>query len=530
MALNAGQIIHGRYRIARLLGQGGMGAVYRAWDLSLNLPVALKEMLPDPTMDSMRLHELREQFRREAQVLATLSHPNLPRVTDFFEWNANVYLIMDFIEGDSLAAIIEHQGPLPEHQVLLWAAQLLDALQACHERNIIHRDIKPQNIIICKDGRAVLVDFGLVKLWDPKQPQTQRIIQGMGTREYASPEQYGIGGGHTEPQSDIYSLGATLYHALTGQEPASAMERLSQPDILRSFQETGVMVRPQVESAIFQSMALRPDQRFVTTFMMKTALTAPVSAPTYPSFAPYKHTAVMPQQPWAQAENGQVPTPTRVSTRTQLNPPLNPPWQLELGAAILMAVVGTIVTQLILWGLSAWDALVGMSIGAVFAGTLGWIIGDTIFQALTQPGSGTALPAAVNRPTQRLVASTRMLMEKLSTSQQIVLIAVLMLIVVLAAWLLGPLILSIPFLWNNFPSYAIAGVLVYTAVGRKTGFTVLTQVLVILIGGLVLKVRIGFGVSVSKYFICGVLGGILMEAVAFITDRLLIKPKTRDVV
>ena len=92
MALNAGQIIHGRYRIARLLGQGGMGAVYRAWDLSLNLPVALKEMLPDPTMDSMRLHELREQFRREAQVLATLSHPNLPRVTDFFEWNANVYL------------------------------------------------------------------------------------------------------------------------------------------------------------------------------------------------------------------------------------------------------------------------------------------------------------------------------------------------------------------------------------------------------------------------------------------------------
>ncbi|MBN1179957.1 MAG: protein kinase, partial [Anaerolineae bacterium] len=102
MPLNQGQVIQNRYRIARLLRQGGMGSVYRAWDLTLNIPVALKEMLPEPGLQSQKLAAMRDQFQREAQVLAGLHHPNLPRVTDFFQWEGNAYLVMDFVEGESL--------------------------------------------------------------------------------------------------------------------------------------------------------------------------------------------------------------------------------------------------------------------------------------------------------------------------------------------------------------------------------------------------------------------------------------------
>ncbi|MGC9083686.1 MAG: serine/threonine-protein kinase, partial [Anaerolineae bacterium] len=163
--LTPGTIRHNRYRIARLLGKGGMGAVYRAWDLRLNVPVAIKEMVPQPGIDPHTLTQLRQQFYQEAQVLARLHHPNLVRVTDYFEESGNAYLVMDFVEGESLADLIAARGPLPEAQVLEWARQLLDALAYCHSQGVLHRDIKPQNVIIRPDGRAVLVDFGLVKLW-----------------------------------------------------------------------------------------------------------------------------------------------------------------------------------------------------------------------------------------------------------------------------------------------------------------------------------------------------------------------------
>jgi serine/threonine protein kinase len=526
MALSTGEIINERYRIARRLGQGGMGAVFRAWDLSLNLPVALKEMIPDPNLDAFRLQELRDQFRREAQILATLSHPNLPRVTDFFEWNGNVYLIMDFIEGESLDGIIQRQGPLPEEMVLNWASQLLDALNVCHTHNVIHRDIKPQNIIICPNGRAVLVDFGLVKLWDPNQPQTQRIIQGLGTREYSSPEQYGIGISHTEPRSDIYSLGATLYHALTGIAPASAIDRYSEPSILKPFHETGVMVNPQTEAVIFQSMALNPYQRFATTKLMKTALlTASLpSAHAYPTAASFQKTTVMPkQQPVSinYLQEFPTPIPQLPAERTIRQ---NPTWYVELGTAVVIAIVGTFVSQAILWRFRVWIPMIGICIGAIFAGALGWFIGDTIYQAITY--SPSTLPSAAgNRPTQRLVMSTHKLMQKLSILQQIALLVAVLFVVILAAWLLGPIFFDIPILWNNFPSYAIAGVLVYSAVGRKAGMVALAHTLAIFVGGMVLKTTIGIGLSVWDYLLSAIGGGIFMELTALIVDRTLIKPR-----
>ncbi|NLF02688.1 MAG: serine/threonine protein kinase, partial [Anaerolineales bacterium] len=168
-----------------------MGAVYRVWHLGLEKPVALKEMIPQPRLDAATLQRFRTQFRQEAIILGKLSHPNLVPVTDYFEENGNDYLVMAFVEGENLADRIERDGALPEDQVVVWARELLDALAYCHEHGVIHRDIKPQNVIITPEDRAVLVDFGLVKLWDPAAPQTRTVMRGMGTPEYAPPEQWG---------------------------------------------------------------------------------------------------------------------------------------------------------------------------------------------------------------------------------------------------------------------------------------------------------------------------------------------------
>ncbi|MGC9358253.1 MAG: serine/threonine-protein kinase, partial [Anaerolineae bacterium] len=132
MPLTTGQMLQHRYRIVSLLGQGGMGAVYRAWDTRLNIPMALKEMIPQPGLDAQTLAELREQFRQEATILARLQHPNLVNVTDFFEEEGNAYLVMNFVEGESLAQRIAREGALPEERVRHWATQLLNALAYCH--------------------------------------------------------------------------------------------------------------------------------------------------------------------------------------------------------------------------------------------------------------------------------------------------------------------------------------------------------------------------------------------------------------
>ena len=278
MTLATGQILQNRYRIVSLLGQGGMGAVYRAWDTRLNVPVALKEMTPQPGLDPQTLAQLRQQFHQEATVLARLDHPHLVRVTDFFEEGGNAYLVMNFVEGESLNERIEREGALPERDVLVWADQLLDALAYCHNQGVIHRDVKPQNVIIRPDGAppgagggAVLVDFGLVKLWDPSDPRTRTAIRAMGTPEYAPPEQYDATG-HTDPRSDVYSLSATLYHTLAGQAPPTATQRIVNPAVLAPVRTLNPQVSPNVEAALARALELQPEARFQTTVEMRAAL------------------------------------------------------------------------------------------------------------------------------------------------------------------------------------------------------------------------------------------------------------------
>ncbi len=266
MPLQTGQVFNNRYRIVKLLGQGGFGAVYRAWDSNLNKPCALKENL-DVSPEAQR------QFTREATVLANLSHPNLPRVTDHFILpGQGQYLVMDFVEGDDLASIVRQRGPVPPEQAITWAMQVADALSYLHTRQppVVHRDIKPANIRITPDGRAMLVDFGLVKIYNAQLKTT------MGARAvtpgYAPPEQYGHGS--TDARSDLYALGATLYNILTGQEPLESVQRMSGAQI-RPINQINPRINPAIGTAVEKAMSLDPNQRFQTVSEFKAALSAP---------------------------------------------------------------------------------------------------------------------------------------------------------------------------------------------------------------------------------------------------------------
>jgi len=272
MPIIPGQVIYSRYRVIALLRRGGMGAVYEAMDTALNVRCALKEMVPYPGTPGTALPQLREQFQQEALLLAELRHPNLPRVTDHFEEDGNAYLVMDYIHGKRLDEIIAQKRKLTEDEILDWTQQLMDALAHCHGQGVIHRDIKPQNVIITPQGRAILVDFGLAKLVDPSDPRTRTVMRGLGTPEYAPPEQYDAKKGYTDARTDVYSLGATLYHALTGEAPPTVTERIVDPKSLVPLGQRRDDVSGVTSQALMKAMALQPSQRFQNVADMHQAL------------------------------------------------------------------------------------------------------------------------------------------------------------------------------------------------------------------------------------------------------------------
>lgn len=272
MELSTGQTLNNRYRVIRLLGAGGMGAVYFARDPVLNRNVAIKQLQADPITGQLTVERIQAQFKREAQILAALHHPNLPRVTDYFTEGNLHYLVMDYIEGQTLQELVQvNSNGLAESQVLDWADQLLSALEYIHAHHLIHRDIKPANIRRTPDGRIFLVDFGLVKPYDPNDPRTTAMIHGIGTPEYSPPEQYDPAS-HTDERSDIYSLGATLYHLLTGQAPVSVTRRTSEPEAFRLPRAANVHISAEVEHIIMRAMEMERAKRFVSATDMRAAL------------------------------------------------------------------------------------------------------------------------------------------------------------------------------------------------------------------------------------------------------------------
>jgi serine/threonine protein kinase len=251
-----------RYQIIRPLGRGGMGTLYLARDLRFERRyVALKE-------NAESSPAAQEQFRLEAELLATLRHPHLPTVTDHFIDNRQ-FLVMDYVEGENLEETVEREGPLPEGRVLNWADQVLDALIYLHTQSppIIHRDVKPANIRITPEGEAALVDFGVAKYMVPGRATA--TVARAGSPGYAPIEQYS---GGTDTRSDLYSLGATLYLALTGHHPPESPAMVSRQKTLPLPRRLNPAISACTEAVILRAMRTNPEKRFQSAAEMRAAL------------------------------------------------------------------------------------------------------------------------------------------------------------------------------------------------------------------------------------------------------------------
>lgn len=290
-----GTLLNNRYRIVRILGQGGMGAVYRASDEHLNIQVAVKENL-------FLTEEYGRQFKSEATILAGLRHPNLPHVSDYFALeNQGQYLVMDYIEGEDLRERMERLGALPEREAILIGISICDALTYLHNRrpSVIHRDIKPGNIKVTADGQAVLVDFGLAKVMQGSQV-TSTGARAM-TPGYSPPEQYGTA--RTDFRSDIYSLGATLYAALTGVIPEDGLARMTGKAKLTPIRELAPKVNRKLADTIERALEVDPDDRFQNTEDFKKTL---VESGELSNYYQERPTIAPPPSPTDGSENGGV--------------------------------------------------------------------------------------------------------------------------------------------------------------------------------------------------------------------------------
>jgi eukaryotic-like serine/threonine-protein kinase len=303
--LSVGVVLRDRYEVLELVGQGGMGAVYKAEDLRLRGRIcALKEVLPELLARGVD-EQAHEQFYREASTLARLDHPNLPKVSDYFSQDGREYLVMDFVPGRDLRQMIDDARRqdtfLPEEAVLGWATQLCEALTYLHtqEPPVVHRDIKPSNIKLTPRGVVKLVDFGLVKLLQPDDSRTVTVVQGRGTAAYTPLEQYGGDTGHTDVRADIYALGATLYHLLTCQAPADAKQRFLRPGSLTPPRDLNPRISPGVERAILAAMSQHPDDRPASVEEVRTMLFTP--APAIPLTPPDPPAMTAEQAAWSAA-------------------------------------------------------------------------------------------------------------------------------------------------------------------------------------------------------------------------------------
>src|SRR4030043_1488414 len=253
MTLESGSLLNNRYRIVEVLGQGGMASVYKAIDENLGVEVCVKENL-------FTTDEYARQFRLEATILAGLRQPNLPRVSDHFVIEPlGQYLVVDFIEGEDLRQRLDRLGPLPEQEVIIIGVAICDAMAYMHSRKpmILHRDIKPGNVRITPNGHIYLVDFGLAKLVQGRET-TNTGARAM-TPGYSPPEQYGSA--RTDPRSDIYSLGATLYTALTDVLPADGLERAMSRIELTSIIKYNPKVSEHIVTIIETCLAVHPEER-----------------------------------------------------------------------------------------------------------------------------------------------------------------------------------------------------------------------------------------------------------------------------
>jgi WD40 repeat protein/serine/threonine protein kinase len=279
--MHIGDILNGTYQVERPLGVGGQARVWQARHLRLPRTFAIKEC-PLAGADQRELAERRTLFERERDILAALSHPGhpaIPKVSDFWEEPDQLFLVMDLVDGETLIELLNRRGRFTEAEVVTWGMQICEVLTYLHgwQPPIIYRDLSPDNVMLDRAGQLHLIDFGIARTYKPGQAQNTTSL---GKAGYASPEHLSGGKSQTDVRSDIYTLGALLYHLLTGQEPVAVVDRLKQK---ANLQGGRVLLRPstlnhkitqEMEACILKAMALEPDQRYQHAGEMQRALEA----------------------------------------------------------------------------------------------------------------------------------------------------------------------------------------------------------------------------------------------------------------
>src|SRR5262245_18012157 len=257
-----GEVLSGRYELEELVGTGGMSSVYRAHDRLLDRKVALKVLHEQYTADESYVG----RFRHEARSVASLSHPNIVTVIDRGEHEGRQFIVFEYVEGENLKRLIQRRGTAPVATALELAIQIALRLSFAHQRGLVHRDVKPQNVLLNGDGQAKVTDFGIARSLDVQHGMTQTGTV-LGTSDYIAPEQ--AQGQRVDEHTDIYSLGVVLYELLTNEVPypgenfvAVAMRHINEPP--PSIRDKRPDVSPRLEAAVQRAMAKRPEDRFDT--------------------------------------------------------------------------------------------------------------------------------------------------------------------------------------------------------------------------------------------------------------------------
>ena len=289
---------NGKYRLTHVVGQGGFGITYKGvWytevkgplgTIKTEVPICVKEYFfkdycyRDPDSFAVKVHsetgralfeKFKEKLIKEAKILSDVHHPHIVNVLEVFEENDTAYIAMEYISGNSLKYKMDKEGIMPEARVLRYMRQIGEALQFVHEKNILHLDIKPSNILIDQSGKARLIDFGVSKRYDIEQQETSTTMLTL-SKGFASIEQYDNEGTQSfSPCPDIYSLGATMYNLLTGKIPTESILRAARP--LPSPRDLNPSISAKTEAAIIKAMEIVPADRFQSMSEMLVALDFP---------------------------------------------------------------------------------------------------------------------------------------------------------------------------------------------------------------------------------------------------------------
>lgn len=259
--IEIGSVIDGKYKILSVIGQGGMSTVYLAINAKANKPWAIKEVRKDGFQN---YDIVTQSLTVEIDLLKKLRHPHLPSIIDIIDRDDNFLIVMDYVEGMTLEKIMMENGAQAQKDVIEWSIQLCDVLQYLHSRepSIIYRDMKPSNIMLNYDGKVMLIDFGTAREYKERAIGDTTCL---GTKGYAAPEQFG-GQGQTDPRTDIYSLGATMYHLLTGHNPSNA------PYEMYPITQWNPELSSGLEKIIQKCTQKNPEDRFQTADELKDAL------------------------------------------------------------------------------------------------------------------------------------------------------------------------------------------------------------------------------------------------------------------